>query len=202
MSGIYKFRRGRSRQWLENVIPNWFPPVNWADLIVIAILALFGLRGFFRGLFREVFSLGGLLCGFMLAVAYDRQVADLAATYWKFSPLVLKGGAFIAIFFVVYFLFSLAGWLLHRSEKLLFLQTVNRTGGVAIGMGKGAALTAVAIFFLSSAAWLPDPARVNIAGSYLLSPLSQLGEGLIRIGKEKMFPNDGAVEPPTSGTRL
>lgn len=176
--------------------------MNWVDLIVIAILALFGLRGFFRGLFREVFSLAGLLCGFMLAVAYDRQVADLAAAYWKFSPLVLKGGAFIAIFFVVYFLFSVAGWLLHRSEKLLFLQTVNRTGGVAIGMGKGAALTALAIFFLSSAAWLPEAARENIAGSYFISPLSQLGEGLIRIGKEKIFSYDGAVEPPTSATRL
>lgn len=138
----------------------------------------------------------------MVAVAYDRQVADLAAMYWKLSPLVLKGGAFIAIFFVVYFLFSLAGWLLHRSEKLLFLQTINRTGGVAIGMGKGAALTALAIFFLSSAAWLPEPARENIAGSYFISPLSQLGERLIRMGKEKIFSDDGAVELPTSGTRL
>lgn len=176
--------------------------MNWADLIVIAILALFGLRGFFRGLFREVFSLAGLLCGFMLAVAYDRQVADLAAAYWKFSPLVLKGGAFIAIFFVVYFLFSLAGWLLHRSEKLLFLQTVNRTCGIAIGMGKGAALTALAIFFLSSAAWLPQPARENIAGSYFISPLSQLGERLIRLGKDNFFSVGGALELPASGARL
>ena len=79
--------------------------MNWVDLIVIAILALFGLRGFFRGLFREVFSLAGLVCGFMFAVAYQRQVADLAAGYWKLSPLVLKGGAFITIFFVVYLLF-------------------------------------------------------------------------------------------------
>ncbi len=176
--------------------------MNWVDLIVIAILALFGLRGFFRGLFREVFSLAGLVCGFMFAVAYQRQLADLAAGYWQLSPLVLKGGAFITIFFVVYFLFSLAGWLLHRSEKLLFLQTVNRTGGIAIGMGKGAALTALAIFFLRSAAWLPEPARENIAGSYFISPLSQLGEGLVRVGKERIFSHDGTVESPTSGARL
>lgn len=176
--------------------------MNWVDLIVIVILALFGLRGFFRGLFREVFSLAGLVCGFLLAVAYGAEVAVLASAYWNFSPLVLKGGAFIAIFFVVYFLFSLGGWLLHRSEKLLFLQTVNRTGGVAIGVGKGAALTALAIFFLSSAAWLPERARENIAGAYLIAPLTQLGERLIRIGKEKIFPDNGAVELPTSGTRL
>ena len=176
--------------------------MNWLDLIVIAILALFGLRGFFRGLFREVFSLAGLLCGFMLAVAYDRQLADWVAAYWKLSPLLLKGGAFIAIFFVIYFLFSLAGWLLHRWEKLLFLQTVNRTGGIAVGMGKGAALAALAIFFLSSAAWLPERARENIAGSYFIAPLSRLGERLIRIGKERIFSDDGAVELPRTGPRL
>jgi membrane protein required for colicin V production len=176
--------------------------VNWVDLIVIVVLGLFGLRGYFRGLFREVFSLAGLACGFMLAVVYGAAVAVLAAAYWSFSPLVLKGGAFITIFFVVYFSFSLVGWLVHRSVKLLFLQTVNRTGGIAIGMGKGAALIGLAIFFLSSAAWLPERARENIAGAYLIAPLTQLGERLVRVGKEKIFLDNGAMELPTSGTRL
>ncbi|MGH7886598.1 MAG: CvpA family protein, partial [Candidatus Binatia bacterium] len=87
--------------------------MNWVDLIVLAVLALFGLRGFFRGLFREMFSLSGLVVGFMVAVAYDQDVAAHAAGYWTVSPILLKGSAFVAIFFLVYFAFSLAGWLLH-----------------------------------------------------------------------------------------
>lgn len=166
--------------------------MNWVDLILIAVLALFGLRGFFRGLFREVFSLAGLIVGFMVAVAYDQRIAAFLAGHWQVSPLFLKGAAFVAIFFSVYLVFSLAGWLLHRSEKLLFLQTLNRSGGVAIGVGKGAALTALAILLLTSAAWLPQSARDKLDGSYLSAPLTQLAENLLRIGKEKIFSHDDA----------
>jgi membrane protein required for colicin V production len=168
--------------------------VNWVDLIVLAVLALFGLRGFFRGLFREVLSLAGLVAGFMLAVAYDQDVAVYAARYWTVSPIVLKGSAFVGIFFLVYFVFSVVGWLLHRSEKLLFLQTLNRSGGIAIGVGKGTAVAALAIFLLTSAAWLPQSARDNLDGSYLSAPLSQLAEHLVRLGKEKIFSNPSAGE--------
>ncbi|HMJ49513.1 MAG TPA: CvpA family protein [Burkholderiales bacterium] len=166
--------------------------MNWVDLIVIAVLSLFGLRGFFRGLFREVLSLAGLIAGFMLAVAYDQQVASYIAAYWKVSPLVLKGAAFVTIFFLVYFSLSLVGWLLHRSEKLLFLQTLNRSGGVAVGVGKGVALTALVVFLLSSTAWLPQPAREKLERSYFNAPLSEIAQGLVRIGKEKLFPTDNA----------
>jgi membrane protein required for colicin V production len=168
--------------------------VNWVDVFVLAVLALFGLRGFFRGLFREALSLAGLVVGFMLAVAYDQEVATYAAGHWTGSPIVLKGTAFVAIFFLVYFIFSLVGWLLHRSEKLLFLQTLNRGGGIAIGVGKGAAVTALAIFVLTSAAWLPQSARDNLDGSFLSEPLTQLAEHLVRMGKEKIFSNQSAGE--------
>jgi membrane protein required for colicin V production len=161
--------------------------VNWIDLIVIVVLALFGLRGFFRGLFREIFSIAGLVAGFLLAVTYARPVASYAEGVWQISPLILKGSAFVAIFFVVYFLMSVAGWLLHRSERLLFLKTLNRTGGIAIGVGKGAALTALVVFFLSQSSWLPRPTRDNLDGSYLVTPLSSLAESLIRIGRARLL---------------
>jgi membrane protein required for colicin V production len=161
--------------------------VNWIDPVLIVVVAFFGLRGFFRGLFREIFSIAGLIAGFLLAVTYARPVASSAEAIWQISPLVLKGSAFIAIFFVVYFLMSTAGWLLHRSERLLFLKTLNRAGGIAIGVGKGAALAALLVFFLGQTSWLPRPARDNFDGSYLVSPLSYLAESLIRLSKASIF---------------
>lgn len=161
--------------------------MNWVDLILFCVLALFGLRGFFRGFFRELLSLVGLVAGFMIAVAYDQEIATLIAKHWRTSPLLLKGLSFVAIFFVVYFLLNLAGWLLHRSEKLLFLKTLNRTGGIALGAGKGAALAAMAIFLLSSTSLLPRPTRDNVESSYLARPLTRLGQSLVHFGKEKVF---------------
>jgi uncharacterized membrane protein required for colicin V production len=176
-----------------------FVTVNWVDLTLLCVFALFGLRGFFRGFFREFFSLIGLFAGFMVAVAYDQDLASLISKYWQMSPLVLKGVSFVAVFFVVYFFLNLAGWLLHRSERLLFLKTLNRTGGIALGMGKGAALTAVAVFLLSSTALLPQPTRENVESSYLAGALVKLGQGLILFGKEKVFSGEDAAPSTSAG---
>jgi membrane protein required for colicin V production len=161
--------------------------VNGIDLIILIVLVLFALRGFFRGFFREIFSVAGLIAGFMLAVTYERSASAFISTYWHMPPLVLKGVAFIAIFFSVYFLLSLFGWLLHRSERALFLQTLNRAGGIAVGLSKGMAVAALTVFLLSSSSWLPQATREKLIGAYSSSPLSRLGEGLIRLSKEKIF---------------
>jgi membrane protein required for colicin V production len=162
--------------------------VNWVDLTLLAVFCLFGLRGYFKGLFREVLSLGGLVVGFMIAVRYDEALAAAGRPYLNFSPLFSKAAAFVTIFFVIYLLFNLAGWLLHRSAKLLFLQTINRFGGVVVAIGKGAAVAGLILFFVTSTPWLTDSARQKLRGSYLVPPLAHLGEGVIRIGKEKLFP--------------
>ena len=164
--------------------------MNWIDLTLLAVVALFGLRGYFRGLFREIFSLVGLVAGFMVASRYNEAATSLGRNYWNPSPLLLKGAAFVVIFFIVYFLFNIGGWLLHQSVKPLFLQTVNRLGGVIVGIGKGAAITALIIFFARSSSWLPQSTRDKFDGAYLVSPLSRLGDGLIRVGKERLLPKE------------
>ena len=170
--------------------------MNWVDLILLVVLAMFGLRGFFRGLFREILSLAGFIIGFLVAARYGDVAAQYVAQHWKLSPLLLKGSGFVAIFFVIYFGFNLAGWLLHRSEKMLFLKTINRAGGIALGIGKGAALAALAIFLLVSSSLLSRPTRDSLEQAYLVPPLSELGESLIKAGKERMFTGDNGGPAP------
>ena len=165
----------------------WFRAVNWIDVILACVLALFGLRGFFRGFFRELSSLLGLIAGFILAVEFAQPAATYAAQWWKLSPLFLKGSTFIAIFFVTYFAFNLIGWLLHRSESLLFIKSLNRAGGVLVGLGKGAAILALVVFFLLNAGSASKANTETSRGSYLLPPLSRFAEGIIRIGKQQVL---------------
>lgn len=160
---------------------------NWIDLTVIAVLTLFGLRGYFRGLFREVLSLAGLLAGFFIASRYSDAAAVWVGAHWSVNPFFLKGIAFIVLFFLVHFLFNLAAWLLHRSERLLFLKTVNRIGGVAVGLGKGTAITSLLVLFLVSASWLPDSTREKFDRALLVGPLAQLAGGILHVGKERLL---------------
>jgi membrane protein required for colicin V production len=170
--------------------------VNWVDLVLLGVFSVFGLRGFFRGLFREILSLAGLVTGFLVAARYGADAAQYVAQHWQWSPLLLKGSAFVAIFFVIHFAFSLTGWLLHRSEKMLFLQTINRAGGVALGVVKGAAVAALTVFLLNSSSLLSRPTRDSFESAYLVRPLSQFGKSLIKAGKDRMSVGDNASRAP------
>jgi len=172
--------------------------VNTVDLILLALLGLFALRGFFRGLFREIFSLLGLFLGLMVAARYDERVAALWAESWKHSFLLLRAATFAALFFFTYFGLNLIGWLLHRSAPLLFLQGINRVGGAVVGMGKGAALMALAIFFLAATPLMPQRAQENIGRSYLAGVFQRLAVELVALGKSRLL---GPAGPEAGGRR-
>lgn len=167
--------------------------VNIVDPLLIIVFSLFALRGYFKGLFRESFSLLGFVAGLMVAVRYDEPVAVLWAEHWNTSFLFLRALVFVALFFTVYLLSSLVGVLLHRSARLLFLQRMNHFGGVLLGAAKGTALIACMIFFLLSSPFLPQKLRKTMDESYLTSPLYHLARVLIGTGKSALFPH-GTVQ--------
>jgi membrane protein required for colicin V production len=166
--------------------------LNIVDLILTAFLFLFALRGLFRGLFRESFSLVGLFLGFVVAIRYDEFLATLWKGYWKISPTILRAICFVVLFFVVYFLSNLVGLLLHNSARLLFLQTINRVGGIAIGLGKGAVLLSLVLFFVSLSSWMPEKMRKNMDGSYLVPPLRWLGVKLVQVARPDFLKREEA----------
>jgi membrane protein required for colicin V production len=170
-------------------------PVNIADSILVILFSLFALRGYFKGLFRETFSLIGFAAGLMAAVRYDEPLAALWAAHWNpsHSVIVLRILAFVAIFFSVYIVSALSGWLLHRSAGLVFLQGVNRIGGVLLGAAKGVVLVACLVFVLLSSPWLPQSMRTSMDESRLASPLYHLARLLIAMGTSALFP-DGVAQ--------
>lgn len=167
--------------------------MNIVDPILLGLLLVFALRGYFKGLFRETFSLLGLVVGFMIAVRYDEPVAALWAESWKSSYFLLRAVTFVSLFFLAYFGLNLVGWLLHRSASLLFLQGVNRVGGVVVGTGKGAALLALVLFFLTSSPFLPSKTAEQIHQSILAPVLSRFAQGLIQFGRAN-FPARGEAD--------
>ncbi|HEY3304644.1 MAG TPA: CvpA family protein [Candidatus Binatia bacterium] len=161
--------------------------MNIVDPILLVLLSLFALRGYFKGLFREAFSLLGLFAGLMIAVRYEQPVAALWAESWKSSFIFLRALTFVALFFLTYFSLNLIGWLLHRSASLLFLQGINRIGGVVLGAGKGAAIMALAIFFLTSTPLISGKAKEKIGHSYLVPAFNQLAAELVELSKTKLL---------------
>jgi membrane protein required for colicin V production len=169
--------------------------VNIIDSILLLLLCLFGLRGYFKGLFREAFSLLGLVVGFAAGLRYDSWVAEFISTYQQFPPFLNKPVSFIVAFFSVYLAFGITGWLLHRFAQFLLLHGVDRVGGLLIGAGKGLAILGLSLFFLNAFPLLPQPVVSKIKESYLAGPLAHAAGGVLRIGKEiKILPDTNSKE--------
>ena len=116
--------------------------MNLVDLIVLVILGLSGLVGLFRGAVREVFGLAALLFGFVLAANYYAEAGEVLAP-WITDRLVAQGAAFFGILLGAWAIFALAGFVLRRLLRLLSLSWLDRLGGLAFGLARGALVVSV-----------------------------------------------------------
>jgi membrane protein required for colicin V production len=121
--------------------------MNWLDITIIGLIALFALAGLMKGLVSQVFSVaalcGGLVTGFLF---YDALGGVLTGEGLVENRPVANVGAFIALAFASYVIIQTAGWITTRLIGTLQLSWLNRICGGALGALTGA----VAAFLLAS----------------------------------------------------
>jgi len=121
--------------------------MNILDLIILGLMTFFLIKGIFRGFFREVSSLAGVIFGFLVGNHYYRPMANLLTDhipFEKFLPLI----SFIVLFIVVLIVFNLFGLLLHHLFKRLFIGWFDRGFGVAFALTKGIIISYLLIVLL------------------------------------------------------
>jgi membrane protein required for colicin V production len=114
--------------------------MNILDIIIIAAVIFFLIRGIFRGIVREIGSLAGVVLGIWLANAYHPTLALLLKSFippGKYLPLI----AFALIFLVVLVLCNLLGWLLKKLFQRIFLGWMDRILGACLALLKGIILS-------------------------------------------------------------
>lgn len=166
--------------------------VNIVDAVLAAVLCVFAVRGYTKGLFREVFALLGLSVGLIVAVRYYDQ-ASLWADFWPYSPLILNVLAFVILFFLAYVGLNWLGYLLHRSADRFFLSGFNRLGGLLVGGAKGAVLLGVILFIAFQQSWVPWKLQQPLQTAAMVGPLYRVGAAVTSIGESFRWP--GAWNP-------
>ena len=138
--------------------------MNPLDIIIVATMGFFIVRGIFRGFIKEIASLAGVVLGIWLAIRLQPQVADYLKPYLP-STQFLGLISFAAIFFLVLLFCNLFGWTLKLLFKKGFLGWADRTLGAGLAATKGLVITYLGIvlltFFLPSGA--PIMARSKLA---------------------------------------
>lgn len=147
------------------------------EYLIWGVLLLFMVKGFLKGLVREVCSLLGLVVGGWAAFRFS---SPLAVTMKPLLPLphgVATVLAFVLILIASGILAWLLGHLLTAAFKLVLLGGVNRAGGVALGLLEGAFLLCI-LLSLATAPWAPQPLRQKVEASATARPFIACGREL------------------------
>ncbi|HKT69179.1 MAG TPA: CvpA family protein, partial [Terriglobales bacterium] len=115
--------------------------VDWVIVVVVVLsMALAAKEGFFY----EVFSLAGVVVGYVLAAWEYGHVAGWFSPYTR-AQWVAEIGGFLLIFIAVLALASLAGRITRWAMREVGLRWFDRLLGAAFGLLRGVLVIAVVV---------------------------------------------------------
>jgi len=192
--------------------------MSGADWLILALVLLSVALAASQGFFLEIFSLAGVVLGYLLA-AWNYE--SVAARYMPYVSSAWVGNiaAFLTIFLAVVLLAGIAGRLARWSLKEAGLRWFDRLLGAAFGLVRGVLLATVVAFalasfapgsaFLARSAVAPYLLVVARAGAWVapsqvrqqfrsgMQALHDLREGKAASGEE---PRTAAKPAPSGGT--
>lgn len=128
------------------------------DIILLVILGLFVLYGFFFGLIRALGMLVAVVIGTWVATRFYDHIFSWISGIWPGNPQIGKVICFIISFSVVThiigWVFSLLNQALTVASIIPFLKTANRLLGALFGLAEGALL--FGLTFYIGGRYLPE----------------------------------------------
>jgi uncharacterized membrane protein required for colicin V production len=146
--------------------------LNAVDLLLLVVLSICTVRGYVRGIFREIMGLAGFTLGAVAALSFHRPAASFLQRFVDFGSVVEQVVAAILIFIVVNLLTHLAAVGFDRLARAVFLGGVSRMVGALVGLAKGAAVFGFLLFFFRVYVPVPEVAEV-INHSRIGAPLAE-----------------------------
>ena len=165
--------------------------INLFDLICVALLAIFSIRGLFHGVLEEAAALFGLFLGFVLA---NRYLADVLGWLEKVisnqeARLVL---AYLLIFAGSIVVASLLARVLRKVLQISFASWLDHIAGAVLGAAKGLVLC----LLLYMGAHFIAPNSEFLKGSVCEPYMAQLLSFILSLLPNIMHNQGGVTWPP------
>jgi uncharacterized membrane protein required for colicin V production len=149
------------------------PTLNIADLTLAIIWLFFSIRGYMRGLIKEVGSLAAIATGFYCAGTYHKALAPHLTDF--ISGNYAGTAAYLLIFTVALLAVWFAALAVSGIVKVTMTQWADRLFGGGFGLAKGVLITAAILFLIHLAAPHPD----FLKGSTLVPVLERISVKLV-----------------------
>lgn len=156
--------------------------MNPFDITAIVILGYCLIRGFFRGLIKELAAIVGVVGGYYTGNLYYQDL-EAFLSRWIHAPDYLNLISFLIIFCVVLIAVSILGVVIKYLLKIAFLGWIDRFFGLCFGTAKGVLIVAVLLFLATT--FLPRSTPL-MRDSHLAPYVTVIAENMTRIIPQEM----------------
>jgi len=122
--------------------------MNGLDLVIIALLAFFLIKGLLMGFIREIMTIAALIAAFTLA-SYLYPLIEPVLKPHIANDTVRSIVAFLIAFLVVYLSVMLIGMVLDRLFRMPLAKPLNMLLGGLVGLAKGLFLASALLLLLT-----------------------------------------------------
>lgn len=149
--------------------------MNLIDIIILLTLCFFAIKGLVRGLVNEASSLAGLLAGGWLAYRFHPLLAVPIKSALHLPAHLASFLAFIIILLLTGICAHIIGNIITAALRLVMLGSLNRLGGLLIGVAEGALLLCM-VFSIAASKFMPEQIRSKIRTTESANMLAQTGD--------------------------
>jgi len=164
------------------------------DAIIIIIIMILGIKGFFNGFIKEIAGFIGIVGGLYLASIFYHQVGvfinDNLMVIKNHSAIDLVG--FVEVFFGFWVVCLFIGFLLSKILKIAALGIFDRLLGLIFSAGKFFIIVSVILTLLYQVEFFKEKFENIYKNSKLAPIMLQIGEKIINLNPkelEKKFKN-------------
>jgi membrane protein required for colicin V production len=149
--------------------------MNLIELIILAVLCFFAVKGLIRGLVNEASSLAGLLLGGWLAYRFHPLLAAPIKGALHLPAHLCSFLAFIIILLITGICAHIIGNVITAALRLVMLGSLNRLGGLLIGVAEGSLLLCM-VCSIAASGFMPEQIRSKIRASESATLLALTGD--------------------------
>jgi uncharacterized membrane protein required for colicin V production len=152
--------------------------MNLIDIIILSVLCFFAIKGLIRGLVNEISSLAGLLLGGWLAYTYHPLLAVPIKSALHLPAHISSFLAFVIILLITGICAHIIGNVMTAALRLVLLGSLNRLGGLIIGVAEGVLLLCM-VLSIAASGFMPEQIRRKVRSTELASILVQTGDSFL-----------------------
>jgi S1-C subfamily serine protease len=141
--------------------------MNWVDVLIVAIVVVAAIRGWFSGAIRQVLGWIGLIIGFYIGIAVAPSLST-KLTHAAWRPL-LALGIVLVIAYLGHFGGHVLGSFIRQTVKMVKLGLIDSVAGVAVGVVGALVTVWLVAALLVSTSW--SAAAQGVQGSRIIKGL-------------------------------